>query len=104
MKKLTLSLASVLLLTTLSVTSVKAESKPLTPNTTSTAQSAHVNAMLARLNEIKAMDKSTLSRSEKRELRKEVQSTKEALRRDGYNGFYISGAAVIIIILLILLL
>jgi hypothetical protein len=103
MKKLTLSLAIALLLTTLSVTSLKAEAKLVGPSP-STTESAHINALLARLNEIKAMDKSTLSRSEKKELRKEVQSTKEALRRDGYNGFYISGAAVIIIILLILLL
>lgn len=99
-----LSLATVLLLTTLSTTPLSAASKLDAPNTTSSAPSEQSRALLARLNEIKAMDKSTMSRAEKRELRKEVQSTKEALRRAGSSGFYISGAAIIIILLLVLLL
>jgi hypothetical protein len=101
MKKLILSTITVMLLSTLSSTQVMAAS---TPKTSAPVESAEVTALLNRLNEIRDMDKSTLSRVEKKELRKEVQSTKEALRDHGYGGFYISGGAVIIIILLIILL
>ena len=81
------------------------------------------NAQMARLEEIKAMDMSTLSRSEKKELRSEVKSIKndqdERSRRyrdrDGrgdYNNgrhgggtvFIYGGGGLLLIILLILLL
>lgn len=104
MKKLTLCLTAVLLLTMLPTTSIQAASKPVTTSTATPGTSPEVTALLERLNEIKAMDVSKMSRVEKRELRKEVKSTKEALRNNGYGGVYISGGAIIIIILLIILL
>lgn len=64
---------------------------------------AEVQAMYDRLEEIKAMDKSELSSSEKKELRKEVRSIKSELRSTG-NGVYLSVGAIIIIILLLILL
>lgn len=54
-----------------------------------------------RLIEIKNMDKSTLTISEKRELRKEVKEMKKDRRR---NGIYLSVGAVIIIVLLLIIL
>ncbi|WPR71183.1 hypothetical protein SLW70_14740 [Flavobacterium sp. NG2] len=63
---------------------------------------AEVKVMLTRLEEIKAIDKSTLSRSEKRELRKEVRSINTELRTTN-NGVYLSVGAIIIIILLLIL-
>jgi hypothetical protein len=64
---------------------------------------AEVRVMLDRLEEIKAMDKSNLKRTEKKALRKEVRAIKTQLRTTG-NGIYISAGALIIILLLIILL
>jgi len=59
--------------------------------------------MMGRLEQIKAMDKSKMSNSEKRELRKEVQKIKKYFSPSG--GVYISvGALILILILLIILL
>jgi hypothetical protein len=59
--------------------------------------------MLARLNEIKAMDKSNLTSSDKKELRKEVKTLKTNLKASG-NGLYLSVGAIIIILLLLIIL
>src|SRR3970282_2464921 len=64
---------------------------------------AEVQKMLNRLDEIKAMQKSELNSSEKKELRKEVREIKSELRSSG-NGVYFSVGAIIIIILLLILL
>lgn len=66
---------------------------------------AEIGLMLARLEEIKEIDASTLVRAEKRELRREVRSIDKDLREYNGGGLYISvGAAILIILLLILLL
>ena len=59
--------------------------------------------LLARLNEIKDIDKTQLSLQDKRALRKEVLSIKQALNRES-GVIVISATALIIIILLIVLL
>ncbi len=64
---------------------------------------AEVKVLLNRLEEIKAMDKSEMSRAEKKELRKEVRAIKTELKSTG-NGVYLSVGAIIIIILLLILL
>jgi VIT1/CCC1 family predicted Fe2+/Mn2+ transporter len=64
---------------------------------------AEVKVMLNRLEEIKEMDKSTMSRSEKKELRKEVKTIKATLKASNH-GVYLSIGAIIIIILLLILL
>ncbi|UQD57203.1 hypothetical protein [Flavobacterium sp. K5-23] len=64
---------------------------------------AEVQKMLDRLEEIKEIDKSSLTRVEKKELRKEVKEIKTNLRSSG-NGLYLSIGAIIIIILLLILL
>jgi len=86
-----------------------------------TDESAEANANIARLEEIKAMDMSTLSRSEKKELRNEVRTIKSNQdgrgRRghgyghgnyDGRHGggtvYLYGGSGLLIILLLILLL
>lgn len=63
---------------------------------------AEVKVMLNRLEEIKAMDKSEMKASEKKELRKEVRTIKAQLKASN-NGVYLSVGAVIIIILLLIL-
>ncbi|MGB5417894.1 hypothetical protein [Algibacter sp.] len=61
-----------------------------------------IKALIDRLNIIKEMDKSTLSRVEKKELRKEVRAIKKTVKASG-NGIYISSGAIIIILLLIII-
>jgi len=83
-----------------------------------TVENARANAQLARLEEIKAMDMSTMTSSEKKELREEVKSIQNEQNyygdRDGdhhdrdhhhHHGMFIGvGGGLLIIILLILLL
>ncbi|HLA55111.1 MAG TPA: hypothetical protein VK623_03355 [Flavobacterium sp.] len=80
---------------------------PTDPVTSTTkndeANAARAKVLLNRLDEIKAMDKSEMSRSEKKALRKEVRAIKGELAATG-NGIYLSIGAIIIIILLLILL
>ena len=76
--------------------------------TSSLVSSKHTEAteakvLLLRLNEINAMDKSTLNPSEKKSLRIEVRSIQHKLNAIG-GGIYISVGALIIIILLLIIL
>ena len=64
---------------------------------------AKVKVLEVRLNEINKMDKSNLTTSDKRELRKEVRSIKKQMSELG-GGVYISVAAIIIILLLLIIL
>ena len=73
-----------------------------TTSTKTTEMPAEVKAMLTRLDEIKAMDKSSLTASDKKELRKEVRTIKKNLKASG-NGVYLSIGAIIIIILILIL-
>jgi hypothetical protein len=67
-----------------------------------TTGSEKAKILLNRLYAINDMDKSTLSISEKRELRKEVKGIKNTLKSlDG--GVYLSVGAIIIIVLLLIL-
>ncbi len=72
-------------------------------STTTSDNAALAKTLLARLDEIKAMDKSDLSRLEKKALRIEVRETKAELKSMN-GGVYLSVGAVIIIILLLILL
>ncbi len=68
------------------------------------AESAQAQALVLRLNEINAMDKSNMTISEKKNLRKEVKAIRQELKDIG-GGVYVSvGALIIIVILLIILL
>ncbi|GAA5031183.1 hypothetical protein GCM10011506_21280 [Marivirga lumbricoides] len=66
-------------------------------------ESAEVKLLLTRLDEIRNMDKSDMSSSEKKELRKEVRSIKRELKAAG-GGIYLSAGALIIIVLLLIIL
>jgi len=65
-------------------------------------QKALVEKITKRVEEIKAMDKSDMSRSEKKALRKELKEMKQQARAAG-GGVYLSVGAIIIIILLLIL-
>jgi hypothetical protein len=74
-----------------------------TPVTKPLEVPAHVQVQLDRLDEIKALDKSEMTSTEKKALRKEVKVIKSSLR-DSNSGIYLSIGAIIIIVLLLILL
>lgn len=65
--------------------------------------SAEARILINRLEEIKALDKSDMTSTEKKALRKEVRSIKQSLKEVG-GGVYLSVGAIIIIVLLLILL
>ena len=68
------------------------------------AEAARASVLTQRLEEIKSMDRSDMTRTEKRALRKEVKSIKKELATSG-GGVYLSvGAIILIVVLLIILL
>jgi hypothetical protein len=99
MKKYTLYLMTVLMLWSFSPTIAATDPPTETPQTAS----AEADILIARLEEIKAIDKSDMKSSEKRQLRKEVRSIKKSLT-EMRGGIYLSVGAIIIIILLLILL
>lgn len=79
--------------------------KPGIDNMTTAQKEARMTEMKERVKEIKAMDKSHLTREQRKALRMELRSMNKEARRYGYTGVYISlGALIIIILLLILIL
>ena len=77
---------------------------PVTPTEMSSAPSdaAKTEVLLNRLNEIKNMDKSNLTRADKKALRSEVKAIKGEMKKSS-NGIYLSIGAIIIIVLLLIL-
>ncbi len=69
----------------------------------SDADAALAQALYVRLNEIKEMDKTNLTKKEKKELRNEVNTIKQQLSHIG-GGVYISAGAVIVILILLIIL
>jgi hypothetical protein len=67
-----------------------------------TMNAAEAQRLINRLEEIKAMDITTMTKSEKKALRKEVKASQKKINSNG--GVYLSVGAVIIIILLLILL
>lgn len=103
MKKLPLYLMMMVLsLIILPTTMIAAEKNPSAVAATTKEMPAEVKVMFNRLEEIKAMDKSSLNSSERKALRKEVRAIKADLQATG-NGVYFSVGAIIIIILLLIL-
>ncbi len=98
-----------LLATGLLVTFIPAQSKAAAtdpPNAiiiVKPEESAEVKALLLRLDEINAMDKSGLKSPEKKDLRVEVRSIKHQLSEIG-DGLYLSVGAIVIILLLLIIL
>ncbi len=105
MKKSILYLSMACLLTTMVSSSLNAvnESKPKPKVETTTMETAEINQILLRIEEIKAMDKAGLNAAERRQLRKELRTMKSDLNATG-GGVYLSVGAIIIILLLVILL
>lgn len=102
MKKLIYSLALIFALT-ISANTVSAADKADKVKTEMTAeQKIQLKRITDRVEEIKAMDKSELSRDEKKALKTELKNLKQEARAMG-GGVYLSVGAIIIIILLLIL-
>jgi hypothetical protein len=82
-------------------------SASLTPanysDTSQAATEAKTAALVQRLETIKAMDKSAMSRTEKKSLRKETREIRKEMKGLS-GGVYLSVGALIIVILLLILL
>jgi len=115
MRKLILSVFTVFVLILVFQTQLKAETEttPVTVVATTSAASLDISVLIARVEAIKAMDISTLSSSERKELRKELRVIKTDLKKreksnlnsvNGNGGVYLSVGAIIVIILLLILL
>lgn len=104
MKKLPVYLMMMVMsLSIFPTTGFASEKNATAANTNTKEMPGEVKVMLTRLEEIKAMDKSEMKASEKKELRKEVRAIKANLAASN-NGVYFSVGAIIIIILLLILL
>lgn len=82
----------------------KSDLKSAAPVATENKLSAEeVSRLTKRVEEIRDMDKTNLTVTEKRELRKEMKSIKENVRKSG-EVIYIGGSTLLLIIILILIL
>ena len=115
MKKLALSVMALIMLILVIPPQLRAENVPAPVAVTAPVAvvSKDASVLVARVEAIKAMDFSTLSSSEKKELRKELRTIKSDLKKSSKNdvvatsgngGIYLSVGAIIIIILLLILL
>ena len=95
---------TMIMMVALSITPMFANApEPTTVSNTTKEMPTEVKVMLNRLEEIKEMDKSELTSSERKSLRKEVRGIKANLKASG-NGVYLSIGAIIIIVLLLIIL
>lgn len=78
-----------------------ANDKPKTTELT-TEQRLELNRIISRVEEIKAMDKSKLSKADRKALRKELKEMKQKANAIG-GGVYLSVGAILIIILLLII-
>ena len=102
MKKKIYLLATAILLSVASPAVMAKDTKPAEAPLTE-QQQQRMQTIEQRVLEIKEMDKSTLSRQERKDLRSELQGMKkEAKAMNG--GVYLSVGAIVIIILLLILL
>jgi len=74
-----------------------------TTETTTKLTEEEISNYRARVEEIRDMDKSELSASEKKELKSELKEIKSTMHKDG-TYFYIGGSTLLIIIIILLIL
>ena len=80
----------------------KTETAAVLAKTENKLSAEEVAVLTKRVDEIRGMDKSEMTSTEKRELRKELKGIKENVRRNG-EVIYISGGTLLLIILIIVL-
>jgi Flp pilus assembly protein TadB len=102
MKKFIYSLALIFMLGVSANTVLAADKSEKNKTEMTVEQQAQLKRITERVEEIRSMDKSDLSRAEKKELRKELRELKKQSKALG-GGVYLSVGAIIIIILLLIL-
>lgn len=102
-----MGLAALLSLSTVTAKASGVESKEAivarVATMTAAQKEANVNAIKLRVEEIRNMDMSTLSRAERKELRSELRAMKFEANESSSGGIYLSLGAIIIVILLLIL-
>jgi hypothetical protein len=78
------------------------DNSAVTVKTETKLSAEEVSRLTKRVEEIRSIDKSDMTVSEKRELRKEVKGIKENVRKNG-TVIYISGGTLLLILLIIIL-
>ena len=106
MKKLVFTLTTAILLGLSSVASIAApiEKAPSSQEALSIEQEAKLQKIEQRVEEIKNMDRSNLSRAERKQLKKELRDMNQQARAVTGGGVYLSVGAIIIIILVLIIL
>lgn len=99
MKKIIRYCLALCLFTSLGMSGLQASNVVPTVPTPTEQTNARTQQLTQRLEEIKAMDKSEMSSSERKALRKEARQIKKAVG----GGVYISAGAIIVILLILLL-
>ena len=99
-----LRIVSIGMLLTITIPAYSASSLYGSPKTSTTTnnEEPRVQQLIQRLENIKDMNKSELTNSEKRNLRKEVKDIKKEMKALS-GGVYLSVGAIIIVILLLIL-
>lgn len=91
------------ILTAIALPASSASIVPDSSNSPATTETTRGQQLLQRLGEIKGMDKSDMTRLEKKALRKEVRDINKEMKAIS-GGVYLSVGAIIIVILLLILL
>ncbi len=101
----TLRIACIVMLFALAMPAAASSIVKNEPQTSSASgpEDPRAQQLVQRLEQIRSMDKSNLSTSEKRSLRKEVKQTRKEMKALS-GGVYLSVGALIIVILLLILL
>jgi len=102
MKKFIYSLALIFMLGVSANTVLAAEKSEKNKTEMTAEQKVQLKRITDRVEEIRDMDKSNLTKSDRKELRKELRELKKQARAMG-GGVYLSVGAIIIIILLLIL-
>jgi len=100
MKKINILVVLTLLLSTIAPNQSKADVLPIPTSIPTVSTDSLI--MMERLYEINAMDKSNMSASKKKELRKEVKTIEKNMKRLG-GGVYISAGALLVILILLII-
>lgn len=100
MKKLIYSLLTVIALATTTTSATAKENKPKTELTAT--QKLELKRLTNRVEEIRSMDKTALSKAERKALKQELREMKKQARALS-GGVYLSVGAIIVIILLLII-
>jgi Skp family chaperone for outer membrane proteins len=94
---------SLFLIIVVSSFSVQAAGKnPFVKKAPTEQEAQRLSEIQVRINEIKAIDKSNLTKEERKELRKELTAIKKEARRLS-GGFYFAAGAIVVLVIVLLL-